>query len=109
MILGEEQHAFLMDVAKLLVRASQLGYRITGGELYRTPEQEEIYLKEGLSHTLNSNHLRRLAIDINCFVGDVATVPSDLGEYWESLNPLNRWGGHFSSLKDSDHFERNVP
>lgn len=109
MSLGEEQHAFLMDVAKLIIRASQLGYRVTGGELYRTEAQEEIYVKEGLSHTFNSNHLRRLAIDLNTFVGDVDKIPYDLGEYWESLHPLNRWGGTFTHLKDYNHFERNVP
>jgi hypothetical protein len=33
------------------------------------------------------------------------------GEYWKSLNPLNRWGGDFKMKKgksDAGHFERNV-
>lgn len=107
MSLGDEQHAFLMDLAKLLLRASQLGYRLTGGELWRTPEQEALYVQSGKSETLHSNHLRRLAIDLNCFVAETLVVPRDLGEYWESLNPQNRWGGNFSDLRDTDHFERN--
>lgn len=98
-----------MDVAKLLVRASQLGYTVTGGELYRTEQQEALDVKAGLSNTMASNHLRRLAIDLNCFIGGKIVVPTDLGEYWESLHPYNRWGGHFTTLKDTDHFERNSP
>lgn len=109
MSLVDEQHAFLMDVAKLLVKAQQLGYLVTGGELWRTPEQEALYVQEGKSNTMNSNHLRRLAIDLNCFIGKNAVVPRDLGEFWEGLNPLNRWGGNFTILRDTDHFERNSP
>lgn len=105
----EEQHAFLMDVAKLLVKAQQLGYLVTGGELFRTQEQEALDVSNGLSRGMHSNHLRRLAIDLNCFVGGKLTTPRDLGEYWESLHPFNRWGGNFETLKDTDHFERNVP
>jgi hypothetical protein len=109
MSLIEEQNVFLTDVAKLIQKAQELGYVITGGELYRTIAQEELYVKQGLSETMHSNHLRRLAIDLNCFRDGVLVVPSDLGEFWEELNPLNRWGGNFSTLKDTDHFERNSP
>lgn len=98
----------MMDVAKLLIKGGQLGYQITGGELYRTEDQEKLYIQSGKSHTLNSNHLRRLAIDLNCFIGGKLVIPRDLGEYWESLDPKNRWGGNFPTLKDDDHFERNV-
>lgn len=34
-----EQHAFLQDVAKLLQKAEELGFIISGGELFRTPDQ----------------------------------------------------------------------
>ena len=33
--------------------------------LWRSPEQQEIYFKSGRSKTMNSNHLRRCAIDLN--------------------------------------------
>lgn len=39
----------------------------TGGELWRSPEQQEIYFKTGRSKTMNSNHLRRCATDLNFF------------------------------------------
>ena len=30
------------------------------------------------------------------------------GDYWESLNPKNSWGGSWASFKDVPHFERRV-
>nr|WP_223154740.1 hypothetical protein [Campylobacter concisus] len=30
-----------------------------------------------------------------------------MGNYWESLNTLNRWGGNFKNFIDVPHFERN--
>ena len=112
MSLVGEQAAFLQDVCKLLQYASGLGWVVTGGELYRTPEQQEIYLKTGRSKTMASNHLKRCAIDLNFFkdgtlIWDKAQI-APLGAYWESLNPKNRWGGNFRSLVDVPHFERNV-
>ena len=112
MSLVNEQAAFLDDVCKLLAKAKALGFVVTGGELYRTPEQQEIYLKTGRSKTMASNHLKRCAVDLNFFkdgklVWDKAQI-APLGAYWESLNPKNRWGGNFRSLVDVPHFERNV-
>ena len=112
MSLVVEQAAFLRDVCKLIDYATAQGWVVTGGELFRTAEQQEIYLKTGRSRTMASNHLRRLAIDLNFFrdgklVWDkIAIAP--IGAYWESLNPKNRWGGNFRSLVDVPHFERNV-
>lgn len=107
-----EQWAFLRDVCKLIAKAEELGFVVTGGELFRTAEQQQIYVKTGRSKTMNSNHLKRCAIDFNFFKNDtlvwdkVALAP--LGSYWESLSPKNRWGGNFKSLVDVPHFERNV-
>lgn len=113
MSLSKEQAAFLLDACKLIQYATSLGWTVTGGELYRTAEQQAIYFKAGKSKTMQSNHLRRLAIDLNFLrdgdpVWDKAKL-ADIGAYWESLNPLNRWGGNFKSLPDVPHFERNVP
>lgn len=105
-----EQWAFLQDVAQLLQYAAAKGYTLTGGELWRTAEQEQLDVQQGLSHTMKSNHLRRLAIDLNYIVdGELKQTPADLGAYWESLNPQNRWGGNFTTLRDYPHFERNLP
>lgn len=112
MSLVPEQAAFLLDVCRLIQYAASQGWTITGGELYRTLEQQQIHVKAGRSKTMNSNHLRRLAIDLNFFkdgklVWDKNAI-APLGSYWETLHPKNRWGGNFRSLVDVPHFERNV-
>lgn len=110
MSLVVEQAAFLKDVCKLLQKAEELGFVVTAGELYRTPEQQEIYVRTGRSKTMKSNHLRRCAIDLNFFksgalIYDVGVLKA-LGEYWKSLSPKNDWGGFWLSFKDVPHFER---
>ena len=111
MSLVPEQSAFLRDVCSLLTHAHSLGYEVTGGELYRTSEQQMIYVKQGKSKTQNSNHLRRLAIDLYFFLDGSLVECGDelerLGHYWVGLNPLNR-AGMFWQWKDTPHFERNV-
>ena len=110
MSLVEEQAAFLKDVRKLLAKAEELGFVVTGGELYRTTEQQQIYVNTGRSTTMNSNHLRRCAIDFNFFkdgklIYDLVIL-NPLGLYWRSLDPKNDWGGFWKSFKDVPHFER---
>lgn len=112
MSLVADQAGFLLDVGKLVVYATSLGFEVTAGEAFRTPEQQQIYVRTGRSKTLASNHLRRLAMDLNFIRGGKliydAKALEPIGDYWESLHPRNRWGGHFSSFKDLPHFERNV-
>jgi len=117
MSLVEEQAAFLKDVAKLLAFAESQGFVVTGGELYRPVEMQEIYVKSGRSQTMKSNHLKRCAVDLNFFVKqngalsltyDIPTL-KPLGDYWEKLAPgKNSWGGNWNSFKDVPHFERRV-
>lgn len=112
MSLVTEQAAFLLDVCKLVVYASDEGFQVTGGELFRTAEQQAIYVKTGKSKTMNSNHLKRLAIDLNFILAgelcyDKAKL-QDIGNYWEKLSPKNSWGGNWNSFKDMPHFERRA-
>jgi hypothetical protein len=102
-----EQSAFLLDVGRLVQKATELGFLVTAGELYRTPEQQEIYVKTGRSRTMNSLHIQRRAVDLN-FFKDGKHVLAPLGAYWESLNPLNSWGGNGVKLVDTPHFSRGV-
>jgi hypothetical protein len=99
----------MKNVALLILWAYENGYELTGGELFRTKEQQSVYVKEGKSHTYQSKHLERLAIDVNLFLdGKYQTSTEEyqaLGKYWKSLHPLNRWGGDFRNLKDGNHFE----
>ena len=112
MSLVNEQAKFLLDVCKLVQFADEHGFTVTGGELWRTAEQQEIYVRTGRSRTMKSNHLRRLAIDLNFLRGGAVIWDKDelteVGKFWESLDPKNRWGGNFTTLKDVPHFERNV-
>lgn len=112
MKLSEHQAAFLLDACKLIQHATSLGWTVTGGELFRTLDQQKIYFDAGKSKTMQSNHLRRLAIDLN-FLRNGSLVMdktqlAPVGAFWESLDPLNRWGGNFVSFTDVPHFERNV-
>jgi hypothetical protein len=109
--LFDHQVAFLKDIPKLLQYLWDHGFTVTGGELLRTAEQQQLYLQQGKSRTLDSNHLKKTAIDLNIFLdGNFATKPQlqSVGDYWESLHPLNRWGGNFKTFQDTPHFERNV-
>jgi peptidoglycan L-alanyl-D-glutamate endopeptidase CwlK len=109
--MSDKQWKFLQDVSNLIEFARHKGYKLTGGELYRTKEQQEIYLEKGLSKTRDSQHLKRLAIDFNLFVdGQIMWTKCPeweaLGEYWEALDENNRWGGNYKSFTDVPHFEK---
>ena len=107
-----EQAAFLLDVTRLIQKATDVGFVITAGELYRTPEQQEIYVKTGRSRTMNSLHLQRRAVDLNFFWEGKLTydknILTPLGAYWESLHPLNSWGGNGVKFVDTPHFSRGL-
>ena len=105
-----EQAAFLLDVCKLVEEATRQGFTVTAGEMYRTPEQQAVYVKTGRSKTMNSLHLTRRAVDLNFFRDNKLVYNKDalasLGAYWESLHPLNSWGGNGQKLVDVPHFSR---
>lgn len=117
MTLGENQEIFSRHVAQLINRAIELGFGVRLGEVLRTPEQQKLYFNSGASKTMNSQHLKKLAIDLNLIVnGRLATSTEirPLGKWWESLDVNNRWGGSWrgaveagsSNFIDSPHFER---
>lgn len=122
MSLSDIQCEFMWDVAKLLTYAQENGYKITGGELKRTRAQQEIYVSQGKSKTMDSDHLNGLAIDLNIFydydgdgdkdyIGtmskqDAMSVSEDLCEYWKSLNPKNYSGRDWGW--DIPHFGRKT-
>lgn len=115
MTLSEKQQTFTENIGKLIAFAIANGYKLTFGEVYRTPEQQQIYFNTGRSKTLNSRHLQRLAVDFNIFKDGVylfqnaATKKAEvqsclvLGNYWLTLNPDNVWGGDWD--RDHDTFD----
>jgi len=116
MTLSDKQFLFLKNVGQLIDYAIQHGYKLTFGEAYRPQLMQEHYYNTGKSKTLNSQHGKRLAIDFNVFLNGKYTTRYEhvkqLGDFWESLNPLNRWGGDWNGndVQDEDfidtpHFE----
>jgi len=107
MKLSEQQALFAQDAAKLIIHIGATpGYSCTLGEAWRHPMVAEYNATAGAG-IKNSLHIERLAIDINLFKdGNYITSTEAFrafGEFWESLDPMNRWGGRFN---DGNHFER---
>ncbi|MBV6340439.1 M15 family metallopeptidase [Candidatus Magnetobacterium casense] len=109
MTLGDKQREFTPMVAKLITFAYAKGYKLTFGEAFRTDEQQALHLKSGKSKVKRSQHQDRLAVDFNLFKEGVYLTASEdyaeLGMYWKSLHPDNRWGGDFAGFHDGNHFE----
>lgn len=115
MTLRQQQARFAQQVAQLLDHIYVNNHTCSLGEAYRTPEQARLNAQKGIG-IARSLHTDRLAIDIHLFdpTGNLITNSNGyewLGIYWESLDPLNRWGGYFVSkyggkIVDGNHFER---
>ena len=105
MKLGDKQRLFAKLLPGLINKAHLLGCEVTLGDAYRDPRLHgEIGEKKAYGHR-NSCHKLRLAIDLNLFRGGkFLTQTNDhkaLGDWWESLHPLCRWGGRFN---DGNHY-----
>lgn len=107
MTLRERQSLFIQNFAKLILWAFENGYEVTAGELLRTPEQQQIYIKKGLSKAERSRHQDKLAGDLNLFVGGVYQTAKSpykpLADYWKSLHSDNVAGYDWGW--DANHFE----
>lgn len=108
------QVEFTHDVALLILRAEELGYRAKGDQWKRSLEEQKRLVQQGQSRTMNSRHLLGLAIDLLLFKGDRYLTKTEeyreLGEWWENLRPgRNVWGGNFDGFPDGNHFERIPP
>lgn len=117
MSLGQEQETFATQVVMLINQAWELGYAVRLGEVQRPIEMQQIYVKQGRSKTMDSQHIKKLAIDLVLLKdGKVCTHQeiAPLGKWWQELDAKNRWGGSWrglveagkSSFVDAPHFER---
>lgn len=107
MTLREKQSIYARLAARLIIEAYALGYAVTFGEAYRSPEEAARLAKLGKG-IKTSLHTSRLAIDLNLFRdGTLLTQSEDyraLGEWWELNSTADYqccWGGRFG---DGDHF-----
>jgi len=129
--MNKHQFKFAQDVMALMLYIWEQGWRVTFGEAHRTESQGllnyygykvvrkddgiELEKSRQLSKTLDSYHPKRLAIDFNFFKpdGDKFSLTYDkdelqmFGDYWESLDDKNVWGGNWDFV-DTPHFERRV-
>ncbi len=104
MRLGEKQELFAQLLPRLLDEAHRLGYRVRMKELYRPQEMADLYASRG-SGIRNSLHCKSLALDLILFrdgepLWDTPEY-EEVGEFWEGIHPLARWGGRFN---DGCHF-----
>jgi len=113
--LSEKQADFLVDFAHLIIFINQQhDMYCTAGELLRTEYQQAQYVKDGLSKTMDSKHLHKLAGDLNIFYKGlpiwtyektlIATVLAPVRDKWNGLHEDNDCGLNWGW--DSGHFER---
>lgn len=100
------QEQFAQQVANLIKKAGELGYGVTFGEAYRTPEQAALNAAKG-SGVSNSLHTERLAIDLNLFKDGRYITDGEghreLGAWWKTIGPMYRHGGDFTRA-DWNHY-----
>lgn len=108
MSLSTLQFEFSQSMAKLVQKARELGYDVSLGEAWRTPEQAKWNAEHGtgVEHSL---HEERLAIDLNLFFeGHYITTDRghrELGAWWKTLGPNYRWGGDIKHPRaDPNHY-----
>lgn len=106
MTLGQKQRLFTRLTGLLIQWAYENGYELTTGDGYRDRRAFGKLGERGPYGARYSNHKRRLAHDWNLFRDGVYLRETEdhrpLGEFWESLHPDCRWGGHYS---DGNHYE----
>ncbi len=102
--LRQKQSRFAQAAARLIQQAAAIGYEVTLGEAYRSPEEAArlAALGKGIKDSL---HTQRLAMDLHLFRNGRLLTSSEqhrpLGEWWEAQHADARWGGRFG---DGNHY-----
>jgi hypothetical protein len=113
-----QQGQFVVMVGSLISYATIHGYVLRFGDAWRSTDAlkcphcavphsyQDMLVFNGRSHTKNSRHLDRLAVDfvIERANGDAMDdrLYDTLGNYWEANG--GRWGGRWKA-RDLGHFE----
>ena len=129
MTLSDKQFQFLKDSTSLMQYIINKGWKLTYGETWRREETQKRLYELELTTTLNSKHIKKLAIDLNIFVPQYSINPAihtveksgqwflllnnkdnlplveDIGAYWENLHEGNKAGMFWKSFVDMFHFE----
>lgn len=106
--LSDRQQEFTVAIAKLIMYADSLGYKLTFGDAYRDPR---VHGEQGVKRSYSegtSAHKQRLAVDFNLFINGVyrpdAEAHAALGAFWKSIG--GSWGGDFKGKNggDANHY-----
>ena len=110
---SEQRFDFLCMVTEMVAWVlPELGVR--GAHMYvnewnRDPETQKRYVAEGVSATLNSKHLDKLAVDFAVILNNKyqqgGPIYDMMGWWW--MNHGGRWGGEWTKPYDPYHFEYN--
>jgi len=126
MTTADKQKLFVKCLGELIRYAGEQGYEFTMGESHiatprkgaatvpaKCPKCSEAFnvpwtgFFNDKVHLTGGLHYSRLAVDLNLFIDGKYIEDGghagykNLGEFWESLDPLCTWGGRF---KDANHF-----
>ena len=76
----------------------------------RTLAEQQALLRAGRTTTLQSKHLKGLAVDVDLYGQSRDAVPAAV---WQQIGPLGEtfglvWGGRWKSFRDVGHFESAV-
>lgn len=111
----QKQSLFARLIAELILWIYAEGWELTLADIGVTQERKvsvgrgAVMLATDREHMLTSLHYQRLAADLNLFVDGRYVTRGDapqweaIGEKWESMDPLCRWGGRFLN-PDANHF-----
>lgn len=115
MKLSDKQFLFAKDIVLLEMWMINQGYKFTYGDAWRSDATQRMYYEQGLSEIKRRGpHGRRLARDYNFFIDGELTYDKEkiqpIGDFWESLNSKNKWGGSYNiqGKWDTPHFERRL-
>ncbi len=109
MSLSKTQQEFTVAIAQLINFATSIGVQLTFGDAYRDERVHGSFGEKKSYSASKSVHKKRLAVDFNLFVDGKYIADGNhekyvmLGEEWEKIHPLARWGGNFS-FGDANHF-----
>ena len=107
MSLSSTQQEFTVAIAQLINFAHVQGIGLTFGDAFRDPRVHGDFGTKKSYSASKSTHKKRLAVDFNVFVDGEYIADGNheayvtIGEEWERIHPLARWGGRF---QDSNHF-----
>jgi len=105
--LAKKQQDFARYIAQFMVWVcSHPGYELSMAEGYVGDTDAADGDIDG-PHLYRGGHYHRLAQDLNLFVNGEFITRGDhpayvyIGEQWEAMHPLSRWGGRWG---DANHF-----